>query len=69
MQMEISFMWGIYLDIKAFEDGLFQAVVQYKIDNGKALVMLPKPNYELDMKRIRVASTSPVYLWGTSLAL
>ena len=38
-------MWGIYLDSRAFKDGLFQAVVQYKIDNGKALAMLPKANY------------------------
>ncbi len=30
-------MWGICLDSIALEDGLFQAVVQYKIDNSKAL--------------------------------
>ena len=44
-------MWGICLDSKAGEDGLFQAVVQYKIDNSKALVMSPKANYELDIKK------------------
>ena len=44
-------MWGICLDGKAWEDGLFQAVVQYKIDNRKALVMSPKANYELDIKK------------------
>ncbi len=44
-------MWGICLDGKAWEDGLFQAVVQYKIDNSKALVMSPKANYELDIKK------------------
>lgn len=44
-------MWGICLDGKAGEDGLFQAVVQYKIDNSKALVMSPKANYELDIKK------------------
>ena len=43
-------MWGLYLDSKAFEDGLFHAVVQYKIDNSKALVISPKANYELDIK-------------------
>lgn len=43
-------MWGICLDGKALEDGLFQAVVQYKIDNSKALVISPKANYELDIK-------------------
>lgn len=62
-------MWGIYLDIKAFEDGLFQAVVQYKIDNGKALVMLPKPNYELDMKRIRSCQHLPGLFMGNKSRL
>lgn len=61
-------MWGIYLDIKAFEDGLFQAVVQYKIDNGKALVMLPKSNYELDMKRIRELSAPPRFIYGEQVS-
>ena len=41
-QAEVSFMWGLYLDSKAFKDGLFHAVVQYKIDNSKAIVILPK---------------------------
>ncbi len=45
-------MWGIWLDSKALEVGLFQAVVQYKIDNGKALVISPKANYGLYIKRI-----------------
>lgn len=45
-------MWGICFDDKAMEDGLFQAVVQYKIDNGKALVISPKANYGLYIKRI-----------------
>ncbi len=35
-------MWGICLDSKALEEGLFQTVVQYKIDNSKAIVILPK---------------------------
>ncbi len=34
-------MWGLYLDSKAFEDGLFHAVVQYKIDNSKAACTSP----------------------------
>lgn len=61
-------MWGIYLDSKAFEDGLFQAVVQYKIDNGKALVMLPKANYELDIKRIRELSAPPQFIYGEKVS-
>ena len=61
-------MWGIYLDIKAFEDGLFQAVVQYKIDNGKALVMLPKPNYELDMNSIRELPAPPRFIYGEQVS-
>lgn len=48
---EASFMWGICLGSKALEDGLFQAVVQYKIDNSKALVISPKANYELESGR------------------
>ncbi len=57
-------MWGICLDSKALEDGLFQAVVQYKIDNGKALVISPKANYELDIKRIRKLPAPPRFVYG-----
>ena len=35
-------MRGICLDSKSLENGLFQAVVQYKIDNSKAFVISPK---------------------------
>ena len=42
IQTEVSFMWGICLDSKALVEGLFQTVVQYKIDNSKAIVILPK---------------------------
>ena len=59
-------MWGICLDSKALEDGLFQAVVQYKIDNGKALVISPKANYELDIKRIRKLPAPPRFVGPSS---
>ena len=61
-------MWGIYLDSRAFKDGLFQAVVQYKIDNGKALAMLPKANYELDIKRIRELQAPPRFVYGEKVS-
>ena len=53
---EASFMWGICLDSKVPEDGRFQAAVQYKIDNSKALVISPKADYELDIKRMYCCS-------------
>ena len=43
-------MWGICLESKTLEDGRFQAAVQYKIDNSKALVISRKANYELEIK-------------------
>ena len=61
-------MWGLYLDSKAFEDGLFHAVVQYKIDNSKALVMSPKANYELDIKRIRELPALPRFVYGEQVS-
>lgn len=57
-------MWGLYLDSKAFEDGLFHAVVQYKIDNSKALVILPRANYELDIKEIMELPAPPRFVYG-----
>ena len=61
-------MWGICLDGKALEDGLFQAVVQYKIDNSKALVILPKENYELDIKEIRELPAPPRFVYGEQVS-
>ena len=61
-------MWGICLDSKALEDGLSQAVVQYKIDNSKALVISPKANYELDIKRIRELPAPPRFVYGEQVS-
>ncbi len=57
-------MWGICLDSKSLENGLFQAVVQYKIDNSKAFVISPKANYELDIKRIRELPAPLRFVYG-----
>ena len=61
-------MWGICLDSKALEDGLFQTVVQYEIDNSKALVISPKANYELDIKRIRELPASLRFVYGEQVS-
>lgn len=61
-------MWGICLDSEAFEGGLFQAVVQYKIDNHKALVILPKAGYELDIKGIRELPAPPRFIYGQQVS-
>lgn len=61
-------MWGICLDIKTREDGLFQAVVQYKIDNSKAVIILPKAHYELDIKRIRGLLAPPRFVYGEQVS-
>lgn len=61
-------MWGICLDIKAWEDGLFQAVVQYKTGNSKAIVILPKANYELDIKQIRELPLPPRFVYGEQVS-
>ncbi len=61
-------MWGICLDSKALEDGLFQTVVQYEIDNSKALVISPKANYELDIKGIRELPAPPRFVYGEQVS-
>lgn len=61
-------MWGICLDTKTLEDGLFQAVVQYKIDNSKAVIILPKANYELDINGIRELLTPPRFVYGEQVS-
>lgn len=67
-QTEVSFMWGRCVDIKAWEDGLFQAVVSYKIDNGKARVILPKADYELDIKEIMELPAPPRFAYGEQVS-
>ena len=61
-------MWGICLDGKALEDGLFQAVVQYKTDNGKAFVRLPKAKYGLEIERIRELPVPPRFVYGEQVS-
>ena len=60
-------MWGICFDSKALEDGLFQTVVQYKIDNNKALVILPKAGYEMDIKGVRELPP-PRFVYGAQVS-
>lgn len=59
-------MWGICLDAKTLEDGLFQTVVQYKIDHmdNKAVVISPRFNYKLDIEEIKELSAPPQYIYG-----
>lgn len=61
-------MWGICLDSKALENGLFQAVVQYRTDNNKALVILPEVHYELDIKSIRELPAPPRFVYGEQVS-
>ena len=53
-------MWGICLDS--------QAVVEYKIDNSKVLVILPEANDELDIKRIRELPASLRFVYGEQVS-
>lgn len=58
-------MWGIYLDSKAIQEGLFQTVSQYRIkENGEAEIILPETVYKPDMKYIRELPIPPQYVYG-----
>ncbi len=59
---------GICLDSKAWENGLYQAVVQYKIDNRKALIISPKASYELDIREIQELPASPRFVYGEQVS-
>ena len=60
-------MWGIYLDSKAIQEGLFQTVIQYRIkENGEAEIILPETVYKPDMKYIREL---PICLWRAGFPL
>lgn len=61
-------MWGICLDIEAWEDGLFQAVISYeRINERQVQVRLPKAGYQLDIQKIRELPDSPNFLYGDSV--
>ena len=63
-------MWGVCLDSKSLENGLFQTVVQYKIDpmDNNAVVILPKADYKLDIKGIRELPVHPQYTYGEKVS-
>lgn len=61
-------MWGICVDRKAWENGLFQTVVQYKTDNGKAFVISPEIKYEPDIKGIRELPAPPRFVYGEQVS-
>lgn len=62
-------MWGICLDSKAIQEGLFQQVIQYKIDeNGEVIITLPSTGYRPEIKRIRKLSVPPKYIYGEQVS-
>lgn len=63
-------MWGICIDCKASDYGLFQKVVEYEIDHSdnKAVVILPKTNYKTDIERIRELPAPPKYSYGDKVS-
>lgn len=58
-------MWGICLGRGAIQAGLFQKVIQYRLDeNEKAVIILPESAFKPDVKDIRELSISPQYVYG-----
>lgn len=60
-------MWGICFDGKALEEGiysLYQGVVEYKIENNKAVMIRPKADREMDIKDIKELSEPPRFVYG-----
>lgn len=62
-------MWGICLDSKAMQEGLFQTVIQYKMEeNGEVVITLPETAYKPDIKYIRELPVRPQYIYGEQVS-
>lgn len=62
-------MWGICLDSKAIQEGLFQSVIQYRIkENGEVVIILPETAYRPDIKYIKELSIPPRYAYGEEVS-
>ena len=62
-------MRGICLDSRAIKEGLFQQVIQYKIDeNGEVIITLPMTGYRPEIKRIRNLSAPPKHIYGKQVS-
>ena len=58
-------MWGVCLDSKAIQSGLFQTVIQYKTkENGDVVIIFPETIYKPDIKYIKELPISPQYIYG-----
>ncbi len=58
-------MWGICLDSDTMQEGLFQKVIQYRIDeNDEVVITLPKTTTKPNRKHIRELSVPPKYIYG-----
>ena len=45
-------MWGICLDISTWQDGLYQAVIQYEMSgDNQAVIISPRANCKVDLKK------------------
>lgn len=64
MRKDDNSKWGVCLDIETYSIGLYQKVVQYKVDdvNKEAWIMLPK-NFKLGKEKIKELSLSPLYTY------
>ena len=62
-------MWGVCLDNQSIQEGLFQAVIQYKIkENGEAVIILPETAYKPDIKYIKELPVPPRYIYGEQVS-
>lgn len=64
-------MWGVCLDDNLAVEGLFQAVVEYKMDStGDMVIMnLPKPGYKIEMKKIKELLHAPQFTYGEKVLI
>lgn len=57
-------MWGICLDSEAIQEGLFQKVIQYSVnENGEVVITLPETAFKPDIKQIRELSAPPKFIY------
>lgn len=56
-------MWGVCIDANVLNGSLSQAVVEYIIEDNKAIVISPTSNVILDISKIREIPDSPQFVY------
>ena len=62
-------MWGVCLGSEAVQEGFYQKVIQYRVDeNGEVVITLPKTIFKPYIRHIKELSMSPKYIYDQKVS-